>query len=52
MEKDFVDEYPDHTIKSMAKDADAVLDGALDKFINAYLRWHADGEKPRNVQDD
>ncbi|MCR5337810.1 MAG: peptide chain release factor 2 [Lachnospiraceae bacterium] len=32
--------------------ADAVLDGALDKFINAYLRWHADGEKPRNVQDD
>ena len=32
--------------------ADAVLDGSLDKFINAYLRWHADGEKPRNVQDD
>ena len=32
--------------------ADAVLDGNLDKFINAYLRWHADGEKPRNVQDE
>ncbi len=32
--------------------ADAVLDGSLDRFINAYLRWHADGEKPRNVQDD
>ena len=32
--------------------ADAVLDGSLDKFINAYLRWHVDGEKPRNVQDD
>ncbi|MCR5419012.1 MAG: peptide chain release factor 2 [Lachnospiraceae bacterium] len=32
--------------------ADAVLDGGLDRFINAYLRWHADGEKPRNVQDD
>ena len=32
--------------------ADAVLDGNLDRFINAYLRWHADGEQPRNVQDE
>ena len=29
-----------------------VMDGSLDKFINAYLKWHAAGEKPRNVQDD
>ena len=29
-----------------------VMDGALDRFVNAYLKWHAAGEKPRNVQDD
>lgn len=29
-----------------------VMDGNIDKFVNAYLKWHAAGEKPRNVQDD
>jgi peptide chain release factor 2 len=28
-----------------------VMDGDLDRFIFAYLKWHAAGEKPRNVQD-
>ncbi len=29
----------------------SVMDGDLDRFINAYLKWHAAGEKPRNVAD-
>jgi peptide chain release factor 2 len=30
----------------------AVMDGDLDSFINAYLKWHAAGEKPRGVNDE
>ncbi|RCK78920.1 MAG: hypothetical protein OZSIB_0471 [Candidatus Ozemobacter sibiricus] len=29
----------------------AVMDGDLDRFINAYLKWHAAGEKPRHITD-
>ncbi|MBF0498723.1 MAG: peptide chain release factor 2 [Candidatus Riflebacteria bacterium] len=29
-----------------------VMDGSLDKFVNAYLKWHASGEKPRNQGSD
>lgn len=29
-----------------------VMDGSLDKFVNAYLKWHASGEKPRNLGSD
>ena len=30
----------------------AVMDGDIDNFINAYLKWHAAGEKPRGVTDE
>ncbi|OIP23830.1 peptide chain release factor 2 [bacterium CG2_30_54_10] len=29
----------------------SVMDGEIDRFINAYLKWHAAGEKPRGVAD-
>ena len=29
--------------------ADAVLDGALDPFINAYLKWLSVGSPDRNI---
>lgn len=32
--------------------ADAVLDGSLDSFINAYLRWNSMGCPDRNVNQD
>ncbi|HNV68993.1 MAG TPA: peptide chain release factor 2 [Candidatus Ozemobacteraceae bacterium] len=33
-------------------DVQRVMDGDINRFINAYLKWHAAGEKPRNVQED
>lgn len=33
-------------------DVQRVMDGDIHRFINAYLKWHAAGEKPRNVQDE
>lgn len=30
----------------------AVMDGELDPFITAYLKWHAAGEKPRGAVDE
>ena len=33
-------------------DVQRVMDGDISRFINAYLKWHAAGEKPRNVQDE
>lgn len=29
-----------------------VMDGEIDRFINAYLKWHATGEKSRYVSND
>lgn len=31
--------------------ADAVLDGALDPFVNAYLKWNSMGRPDKGVQD-
>lgn len=33
-------------------DVRAVMDGELDPFIKSYLKWHASGEKPRNVTEE
>lgn len=34
-------------------DVKRVMDGGLDSFIKAYLKWHASGEKPRDsIEDD
>lgn len=30
----------------------AVMDGEIDKFLVAYLKWHAAGEKPLGVSDE
>ena len=35
-----------------SSNADAVLDGELDPFINAYLKWLATGGKPVGESDD
>ncbi|MBF0407293.1 MAG: peptide chain release factor 2 [Candidatus Riflebacteria bacterium] len=32
-------------------DVHRVMDGDIDRFVFAYLKWHAAGEKPRNVAD-
>lgn len=29
-----------------------VMDGDIDRFIFSYLKWHASGEKIRNIQDE
>lgn len=39
----------DHRTGQSSGNADAVLDGGLDPFISAYLRWISTGEK---VSDD
>lgn len=36
----------DHRTGEESGNADAVLDGALDSFINAYLKWISTGAKP------
>ncbi|MBI3037495.1 peptide chain release factor 2 [bacterium] len=33
-------------------DVHRVMDGEIGPFLNAYLKWHAAGEKPRNVSDE
>jgi len=33
-------------------DVRKVMDGELDDLIYAYLKWHAAGEKPRNIADE
>jgi peptide chain release factor 2 len=35
----------DHRTNAESGNADAVLDGNLDLFINAYLKWLVTGEK-------
>lgn len=36
----------DHRTGEESGNTDAVLDGALDSFINAYLKWISTGGKP------
>ncbi|MFZ5949735.1 MAG: peptide chain release factor-like protein, partial [Candidatus Rifleibacteriota bacterium] len=33
-------------------DVRKVMDGDLEPFVKAYLKWHANGEKPMNVGED
>ncbi len=33
-------------------DVQRVMDGDLDRFVNAFLKWHAAGEKPRNIAQE
>ena len=42
----------DHRTGEECGNADAVLDGAIDKFISAYLRWMSLGCPDKNVRED
>jgi len=33
-------------------DVKKVMDGDLEPFIKAYLKWHANGEKSSNIGED
>ena len=42
----------DHRTGEESGNVDAVLDGAIDKFISAYLRWMSLGCPDKNVRED
>ena len=42
----------DHRTDMEIGDVNAVLDGRLDPFAEAYLRWRATGEKVTDAADD
>ena len=42
----------DHRTGEESCNVDAVLDGAIDNFISAYLRWMSLGCPDKNVRED
>ena len=42
----------DHRTGEESGNVDAVLDGAIDNFISAYLRWMSLGCPDKNVRED
>ena len=42
----------DHRTGEESGNVDAVLDGAIDNFISAYLRWMSLGRPDKNVRED